>query len=39
MHDAHKNNVFYKFLINKDKTCLNLRALLTAQAFLVWSSA
>ena len=39
MHDAHKNNVFYKFVINKDKSCLNLRALLTAQALLVGSSA
>ena len=35
MHDAHNNNVFYKFLINKDKFCLNLRDFLTAAAFLV----
>ena len=39
MHDAHNNNVVYKFVINKDKFCLNLRELLTGEAFLVWSSA
>ena len=34
-HDAQKN-VFFTFVINKDKSCLTLRAVLTAAASLVW---
>ena len=35
MHDAKNSNVFYKLVINKDKSCLTLRTVLTAAASLV----
>ena len=35
MHDAKNSNFFYKFVINKDKSCLTSRVVLTAAAFIV----